>query len=128
MLPKGLRAEYKHQDCSTLRTSIPTLSRFPTAPNIAARLSMLGLPLGDSIRCRLLLGLAVSVANSSNPKVAQNDAGWFRLAVKEQRSRLVQQRPRKCGVALYALDHGLFEVTGQCHRHHLFRVVPPGLG
>jgi hypothetical protein len=42
---------------STTRTSIATLSQFRIALKIAARLSMLGLPLGDSIRCRLLLGL-----------------------------------------------------------------------
>jgi hypothetical protein len=29
---------------------MPTLRRFLTAPTIAARLSILGLPLGDSIR------------------------------------------------------------------------------
>lgn len=42
---------------STTRTSNVTLSQFRTAPKIAARLSMLGLPLGESMRCRLLLGL-----------------------------------------------------------------------
>ena len=31
---------------------------------------MLGLPVGDSILCKLLLGLAVTVASCSNPIVA----------------------------------------------------------
>jgi len=35
---------------STVWALMPTLRRFLTAPKIAARLSMLGLPLGDSIR------------------------------------------------------------------------------
>ena len=31
---------------------------------------MLGFPVGDNMRCRLLLGLAVSVASCSKPMVA----------------------------------------------------------
>ena len=31
---------------------------------------MLGLPVGDNMRCKLLLGLAVMVASFSNPMVA----------------------------------------------------------
>ncbi len=42
---------------STIRTSMVTLSWLRTASNMAARLSMLGLPFGDSMRWRLLLGL-----------------------------------------------------------------------
>jgi hypothetical protein len=34
---------------------------------MAARLSMLGLPFGESIRCRLLLGMDVTVAKCSKP-------------------------------------------------------------
>jgi hypothetical protein len=37
---------------------------------MAARLSILGLPVGDNILCRLLLGLAVIVASCSKPMVA----------------------------------------------------------
>lgn len=42
---------------STTRTSNVTLSQFRTAPKMAAKLSMLGLPVGESMRWRLLLGL-----------------------------------------------------------------------
>ena len=47
-----------------------TCSFSRTALKIAARLSMLGLPVGDNIRCKLLLGLAVRVASCSKPMVA----------------------------------------------------------
>ena len=46
---------------STTRTSKVTLSQILMASKIAARLSMLGLPFGESMRCRLLLGLRVIV-------------------------------------------------------------------
>src|SRR5882757_1165184 len=54
----------------TVCTLSPTLRRLPIAPKMAARLSMLGLPLGESMRCRLLLGVAVIFANCSKPSVA----------------------------------------------------------
>ena len=44
---------------------------------------MLGLPSGDNMRCKLLLGLSVSSANRSNPSVAdqvmKNKARGFRI-------------------------------------------------
>src|SRR5579872_5035658 len=44
-----------------------TPRRLRTTPKIAARLSMLGLPLSDSILWRLLLGVFVSTASASKP-------------------------------------------------------------
>ena len=40
------------------------------APKIPARLSMVGFPEADSMRCRLLLGVPVFAANVSKPTVA----------------------------------------------------------
>src|SRR6266851_10294140 len=48
---------------------------------MAARLSMLGLPFLDSIRCRLLLGFAVSAAKASNPTVAFTRSRRIRRAI-----------------------------------------------
>ena len=48
---------------SIARASKLTCSRSRIARKIAARFSMLGFPVGDNLRCRLLLGLAVSVAS-----------------------------------------------------------------
>ena len=45
-------------------------SRVWIAWNMDARLSIFGFPFGESIRCRLLLGLFVTAASSSNPTVA----------------------------------------------------------
>lgn len=42
---------------------------------------MLGLPLGDNIRCKLLLGLSVSMAKCSNPTVALTRSRRIRRAV-----------------------------------------------
>ena len=55
---------------STDRTSISTRSFFLSAPNIAERLSIWGLPRKESIRWMLLLGLPINTDNDSNPTVA----------------------------------------------------------
>jgi len=52
---RQLNLRERHDRYATFRKStvwalMPTLRRFLTAPKIAARLSILGLPLGDSIR------------------------------------------------------------------------------
>ena len=65
---------------STTRTSKLTFSEPLTAAKIAARLSMLGLPFEDSIRCRLLLGLCVSSARCSKPTVALTRSRKIRRA------------------------------------------------
>src|SRR5450759_3943347 len=44
-------------------------------------LSMLGFPLGESIRCRLLLGVSVTSASCSNPMVALTRSRRMRRAV-----------------------------------------------
>jgi hypothetical protein len=51
------------------------------AKKIAAKLSMLGLPVGDNMRCKLLLGLRVSVASCSKPMVAFTRSRKIRRAV-----------------------------------------------
>ena len=38
--------------------------------NIVVRLSIVGFPLADNMRCKLLLGFDVSIANFSKPTVA----------------------------------------------------------
>ena len=58
-----------------------TLSRARMARKIAARLSMLGLPAGDNMRCRLLLGLDVSAETCSKPIVALIRSRRIRRAV-----------------------------------------------
>jgi hypothetical protein len=49
-----------------------TLRHFLAALKIAARLSILGLTLGESIRCKLLLGMAVVLASRSKPSHLQH--------------------------------------------------------
>jgi hypothetical protein len=55
------------QAALTVCARMSTPRRLRTTPKMAARLSMLGLPRSDSIRCRLLLGVFVSAARASNP-------------------------------------------------------------
>ena len=62
------------------RTSKVTFSQSLMAEKIAAKLSMLGLPFGDSMRCKLLLGLWVSSARCSNPTVALTRSRRMRRA------------------------------------------------
>ena len=61
---------FDYQATSITRRSKLNFIEFLTAPKMTAKLSMLGLPLGDSIRCKLFLGLCVSSANLSKPTVA----------------------------------------------------------
>ena len=46
------------------------LKLFAHCPKNSRQVVHIGLPVGESIRCRLLLGLAVSAASCSNPSVA----------------------------------------------------------
>ena len=58
---------------ATFRCLAPRVSRnilLFTALKIAAKLSILGLPFDESMRCRLLLGTSVSFDSCSNPNVA----------------------------------------------------------
>ena len=96
-----------------------TFRRSRSAWKMAARLPMLGLPAGESMRCRLLLGLAVSVARCSKPMVALTRSRRLGLPVEEQRGRFVQQRLRKRRIALDPFDYRLLEITSQCHGLHL---------
>jgi hypothetical protein len=79
---------------------------------IVARLSMLGLPFSESMRCRLLAGLPVATASPSEPTVAltrsrRNQASCPRLAFQEQGRRLVEQCPGKGQIALHSI-RGLY--------------------
>ncbi len=56
---------------------------------------MLGLPLGESMRCRLFAGFRVCFASRSKP--------------------MVEHRTREIRVALHAGSYGLLEITRQCH-------------
>ncbi len=58
-----------------------TFRRWRIAWKMAARLSMLGLPADDNMRCRLLLGLAVKVDSCSKPIVALIRSRRIRRAV-----------------------------------------------
>ncbi len=70
-----------HRAISTVCTLISTRSFRRTAPKIAAKLSMFGFPRGESIRCRLLLGLAVAAASASKPTVAFTRSRRMRRAI-----------------------------------------------
>ena len=78
---RRVRTAHAAYAISTARTSSSTPSCARTAPNIAARLSMLGLPLSDNMRCKLLLGLSVSSAKRSKPRVAFTKSRRIRRAV-----------------------------------------------
>ena len=63
----------RHRDqghAATECASRLTFRRSRMAWKLTARLSMLGMPVGERMRCRLLLGLAVNVARCSKPIVA----------------------------------------------------------
>lgn len=80
---------------------------------------MLGLPAGDSMRCKLLLGLAegsqLLEADRCVDEVAQDQPCRLWLAVEEQRGGLVEQSLGERGIALDPFDHRLFEVACQGH-------------
>ena len=76
---------------------------------MSARLSMLGFPLVESIRCKLFAGLPVAPARRSNPtvaftKVTQDETRSIGLSIKRKRNRVIEKRLGKSGVALHALD------------------------
>ena len=92
---------------------------------------MLGLPADDNMRCRLLLGLAVKVASCSKPIVALIRSRRIRRAVsgsplRNKSSSFVEQRLRERRLALDPLDHGLLEITRQCHETHLVLLLAIG--
>src|SRR5690606_29513277 len=64
------RPELSGHAAATACTSISTFNASRRTSKMVARLSMLGLPLADSMRCRLLAGFSVSVASCSKPTVA----------------------------------------------------------
>lgn len=45
-------------------------------------------------------------------EVAENEASRIRFANEKERGRFIEKRFSKCRVALNALDHSLFEITG----------------
>ena len=107
------------------------MSRCRRASKIAARLAMLGLPLGESIRWRLLLGIAVSAPSRSKPIVALTSSrraarAASGLPVEEERGRLVEQRLGKARVALGASGDRFAKFAGE--RHRLPLLVAAGAG
>jgi hypothetical protein len=78
------------------------------APKIAARLSILGLPLGESMRCRLLLRVAVIFANPS---------------IRASHSRDPEGSPAlgECWVSLDSSHNGFFGITSERHVDYLLR-------
>jgi hypothetical protein len=80
---------------------------------------MPGLPEGESMRCKPLLGFAVSAARCSNPMVVlititQDEPCCLELPVEGQRRCFVEKRFSKCRIALNALNHRLLEIWRQC--------------
>ncbi len=57
------------------------------AAKIAERLFIVGLPVAESIRCKLFAGLCISSANDSNPTVALTKSRKINLAVLGSPSR-----------------------------------------
>jgi Protein of unknown function (DUF2958) len=63
---------------------------------MAARLSMLGLPFGDSMRCKLLLGVAVTFANCSNRSVTHSNESRSSFCRPLPRIGRLSQAPGRC--------------------------------
>ena len=80
---------------------------------------MVGLPLAESIRCRLLAGLCIWLARARTDggvdEVAQQALGGFGLAIEKEVDRFVEHGVREGGVVLYAQRNGFLEVAGEGH-------------
>ena len=84
---------------------------------MTAKLSILGLPLGESMRCKLFDGFPVAVANRSNPTVAftrsRKSSRWLAYLTKQQSASMfiphfAPVKEVRAGLNYFANTRGVF--------------------